>query len=276
MFLRREHIHDSPIFVDAAGGTLLNGADFDMRRHPGIEASLWSALDSETRLTGRFLWLDSMTDRLLITVPATAGLATNPPGVRGVTTTDVLRYQSQLQSADVGVRQSANDFLQLGAGFRYVAFDERLRDDFNGGGLTGFHQFVTKNDLFGVQATGNLALLEFDGLQFDAFGAAGVYYNHIDSTVSSASGAAGPFRFGDTAGDVAFVGELGLNMVGKVTEGLSVSLGYRLLFLEGVALAPDQVSRTTNINAAGPQSTSVDSDGGAFLHGMTVGVQWQY
>lgn len=273
LFLRREQLGSSPILVDAAGATLLEGRDFDLGRHAGVEASLWALWDDETRIAGRYLWLDSRTDQRTVPVPAGGGLATNPTTPTGPV--DVLRYQSSLQSAEIGLQQNAAEFLRLGGGLRYVEFNERLRDDVNTAALAplGFNQFVTKNDLFGLQGTANVSLLEFDGLALNGFGAAGVYYNQAHSSAATQFGG-GPAasRTSDSDGGAAFVGELGLNLKGRLTENLSWTAGYRLLWLEGVALAPDQIGQTN----ATFTSTRTDADGGAFLHGITMGVNWQF
>jgi hypothetical protein len=273
LFLRREYVGNSPVIVDAAGTTLLDGREFDLGHHAGVEASVWTLWDEETRIAGRYMGLDSRTDQRTVDVPAGGGLATNPITPTGPV--DVLRYQSSLQSAEIGLQQNSAEFLRLGGGFRYVEFNERLRDDVFTAALApqGFNQFVTKNDLFGLQGTANLSIFEVDGLALNGFGAAGVYYNHADSTAATQFiGGPAASRTGDTDGGVAFVGEAGLNFNGRITENVSWNAGYRVLYLQGVALAADQVRQTNGTFT----STRTDSDGAAFLHGITMGVNWQF
>jgi hypothetical protein len=46
-------------------------------------------------------------------------------------------------------------------------------------------------------------------------------------------------------------------------------LGYNLIWIEGVALAPDQLD-FTNTTTSG---SGIDTDGGVFLHGVNAGLE---
>jgi hypothetical protein len=54
---------------------------------------------------------------------------------------------------------------------------------------------------------------------------------------------------------------------------LAVRGGYQLMWLEGVALAPEQIPVN---NLIAPAIAAVDTSGGLFLDGATVGFVVQY
>ncbi len=63
----------------------------------------------------------------------------------------------------------------------------------------------------------------------------------------------------------------------NATANLSFSVGYRALFLHNVALAPDQVALTPNLNIAGPNVAIGTTATGNFLaHGVEIGVHLRF
>ncbi len=78
----------------------------------------------------------------------------------------------------------------------------------------------------------------------------------------------------------AFLGEVRLRCKFQLTERLLLKAGYEALWLEGVALAPAQIARTTSHAVPATdvyvQSLGVDSSSGAFFHGATVGLEYAF
>jgi hypothetical protein len=67
----------------------------------------------------------------------------------------------------------------------------------------------------------------------------------------------------------AFIGELGFSATYQVTSTLYAKAGYNLLWVEGIARAPDQLDFTDT-----PESgTALVIGKGAFLHGANVGLE---
>lgn len=68
------------------------------------------------------------------------------------------------------------------------------------------------------------------------------------------------------------VGQGGIHATYTVTRNLSAKIGYELLWLDRVALAPGQISGT--ISGANPTSetaTGVNTGSSVLLHGLTAG-----
>lgn len=278
LILQREHPGSAPIFITPTGATLLNAREFTPSPNGGVELSLWFRVADDLRLQGRWFRLFEGEDRKSQRTNAGDALATNPPTVRLAPRFEALVYRSELQSAEIGLARVADDVLQLGLGLRYLELNEQLRDDQTAAVPLGFEQFTTQNDLFGAQITASYALVETEFLRVTAFGDAGLYANRAQSTASAQLGGLGLSRQADdsTTG-TAFIGELGLNAHSRITESLWMTMGYRLIYLDGVALASDQIGRTTALETPGNlPRTRTDKSGEALLHGLSLGLELRY
>jgi hypothetical protein len=65
------------------------------------------------------------------------------------------------------------------------------------------------------------------------------------------------------------VGDLGLSLLLRMSSVCGLRCGYNLLWVEGVALAPDQL----DFSDARRSGTYVRSGAGAFLHGFNLGLE---
>lgn len=70
-------------------------------------------------------------------------------------------------------------------------------------------------------------------------------------------------------GEVGFVGDLNCSLVRRVTDDVSIRVGYNLIWLSGVAPAPDQFDFTTTASSG----TGLDPGGNVFLHGANFGLE---
>jgi hypothetical protein len=95
---------------------------------------------------------------------------------------------------------------------------------------------------------------------------AGVYGNHSDLALTI-----NPLNFGDKTSHTAFQGEIGLMAIFQVTDCLSARLGYQAMWLDGIAIASDQVE---NVN---PRIDTKPYMGGTLLyHGATAGFEYAF
>ncbi len=70
-------------------------------------------------------------------------------------------------------------------------------------------------------------------------------------------------------GQVAFLGELNFNLIYQLSKVWDIRAGYNLFWIDGVALAPDQLDFSADIGAGG----RLDSNGNAFYHGVNIGLE---
>lgn len=171
-------------------------------------------------------------------------------------------------------------YLRVQDDFRLLSFDSDTGDQGpdadDNEGIFGFGDYDvrTENDLFGLQSglrhKRNFRIAP--RLSYDFGGKAGVYGNsasHEQSVLDFGGTEAEYFLrdpFSDRSGQVAFVGEASANVRMPLTSRLEVRTGYNLLWVEGLALASDQL-----VLADVPVRGTTTSGGGLF-HGASVGL----
>jgi hypothetical protein len=219
-----------------------------------VEGSYFGIEDwSNTLLLGN---IDTYLTTPVINVPAAV------PGT--------LTYDSTLRSGEINLRRTYSTWVTWLVGFRWIEVDENLTADF-GGGAT--HSVAVNNTLFGGQV-GLDAMLWEVGPNWSLTGVAkaGVYGNDADALTTTA-GIIGPLPLiAATGGQASFVGEVGLNARYRWTDRLTLIGGYNVLWITGVALAPEQLA-TTNITTG---LAAVNSDGSLFYHGANLGLEYAW
>jgi hypothetical protein len=175
-----------------------------------------------------------------------------------------------LHNAEINVSHEYCDWLKLMAGFRAVELDERGNADLVNPAVPFGYDVTTRNRLYGGQVGARVQLWCRDAFSLTTTGKAGVYGNVSNHIASSSTGVATVTAAG--ADDrTAFVGELGFQGAARLTDHLSLRGGYRLLWIDGVALASEQLA-VTDFN----QGTGFDGSGDVFYHGAFVGLEFQH
>lgn len=171
------------------------------------------------------------------------------------------------------------------AGFRYLNLGERLniyaeRGQVPTEGETpqpeqGVYDIRTSNHLFGAQF-GVRARRWRTKLGWEATGKAGIFGNGAQQeqcVLDYPLGEPGefPLRPETSAahGQVAFVGELNLTGIYRLNDVWNLRGGYNLIWIAGVALAPDQLDFRGTL----PAGDHLDSNGSVLLHGVSCGVE---
>lgn len=169
-------------------------------------------------------------------------------------------------------------------GFRYLNLAERLniyaeRDQQTGGGTVevefpGVYDIRTSNNLFGPQI-GARARRWGTKWGWEAAGKAGIFGNaaHQEQSVIDYPDfpESFPLRPETSAADgqVAFVGELNLTAIYRLSDVWNLRAGYNLIWIAGVALAPDQLDFSGTL----PAGEQLSSNGSVFLHGVSCGME---
>jgi len=159
------------------------------------------------------------------------------------------------------------------AGFRYLSLDEQLniygeREEL-GGTETGNYNVQTSNDLYGAQLGLRLRNCwgRFSG---EALAKAGIFANH--ATQSQYVIDFPDFYLRDPVSSshtgLAFAGELGLTGIYQINQNWGLRAGYSLIWLQGVALAPEQLDYSFPDGG-----TTLHRDAGLLLHGVHLGVE---
>ncbi|HEX5105099.1 MAG TPA: hypothetical protein VFV87_14870 [Pirellulaceae bacterium] len=142
----------------------------------------------------------------------------------------------------------------------------------------------TNNSLTGLQIGGDYWVCLLPGLRLGAEAKAGVFYNHmnVDSVfivnTQPLDGVNNPFFEEQIKGDIAFVGEVNLQATYRVSYSWTLRGGVQGIFIDGVALAPDNFNPVPPAGPFGPGNTNrvpfVSDDGNVFYYGFTAGVEY--
>lgn len=214
-----------------------------------------------------------------------------------------LSYSSEINNFELSVRKrftAPNCRIQYSwlAGVRYFY----LLEDFNHFTLGGDSDPVApglqsrgsmnydvraRNSLTGFQLGGDLWATLIPGVRFGADLKAGVYGNYANQGTNIMSldsvGAATTFAESVNSNDISMIAEANLMFLWRLGPHWTIKSGYNLLFLEGVALAPENFNATPpNILTTGggftfPTRTStLNDDGNVFYHGAFLGAEWMW
>ena len=261
----------------------------------------------EVRYFGLNNWTSSLTARSTAIPPATPNLysifslfGTVPPG--GFDDTDrslvhTIDYNSELHNGEVNFRRrwvSASDWTQGSFlfGIRYFDLDERFGfaaigsndNTFTFDQLRFFNYDVnTRNQLTGVQVGGDLWLNLMPGVQIGVEGKSGIYGNHAEvESLIVANSVPGVREFLQD-GKTAFVGEITASAVYRVSYAFAIRGSYNFLYVDNVALAPENFNTRDFTNALGSNRTFtlnrfpfLNADGEVGYQGYSVGLEWTW
>ena len=159
-------------------------------------------------------------------------------------------------------------------GFRYLSLRETL-DVFgtrivSGAPETGDYNIQTHNDLYGAQFGARFRRC-LGRLSWEATGKAGIYGNDAGQAqfVQDYPNFALRPAIGAGEGRVAFLGELNLTAIYQLNDTWGLRAGYNLIFIDGLALAPDQLDFTFTSTSG----SVVNSGRNLVLQGVNVGLE---
>jgi hypothetical protein len=183
-------------------------------------------------------------------------------------------YQSHLDGFELNLRRPiACSWFTALCGFRFVELDERgLTVDYNMGPGLNFatHQVDAINDMYGFQVGADACLWNGCRLIVDAKIRAGMYGNECGNNVWIFHEVGPSYGSRATDSQTAFLGELGFTGTVRLVDGLALRAGYQLMWLAGVALAPDQIAVSDPANGL----ATVDTDGSALYHGFVISLEY--
>lgn len=254
------------------GAPLLSAQDFNFNWAAGPDISISRALGGYSSFEARYFNIDGWQAQQAFTTPGFWNFVTEPPlvgvGVADLTAT----YASHIDSLELNFRQQAYDRLAWLVGFRWVQLNEDLSFDADFSGNRSLVVTDTNNHLYGGQIGLDWRIFDRGGpFAIESVFKAGVFGNSANNHFTLAQDIGPAFRASDSNGQVAFVGEIGVTGVYQWTDHIALRGGYQLLWLEGIAVASDQLAVTDVLTESG-----IDTRGGVFYHGalMSVDVTW--
>ncbi len=265
------------------GDVLLDGQSPDFDWNGGLRAVLGKRICDDYYLEVGYLGnFDQVGSRTItgnnnLIVDGDLGLTVNNFGLANEVT---LRYESRVHSVEANIACCCCDCDSPTCGYesvwlfgyRYLDFDERfhlISTDLQES--TTDYNVHTRNKLYGGQMGRRVRACR-GKWSFETAGKGGVYGNGASQT--SAAIIDFPnflFRPATSAsvGDVAFVGEFNFTGVYHLNETWGIRSGYNLLWIEGLALASDQLDFSDTPDSG----TAIYSDGEVLLHGFSWGLE---
>jgi hypothetical protein len=196
-----------------------------------------------------------------------------------------VKYQSTINSAEANIFSTEHHWHRdAGAwhttdwlvGFRYVGVEERASIEMDccivdNEFITVPYGVGTRNNMFGAQV-GRRARWDWNRWSIENWAKAGILGNAQEQYQNALVDFEGfqwrPARstFGSSVG---FIGDMNLSAIYRLTEVWGIRAGYNLIWIDGLALAPNQFD-FTNTETSG---TLLASGGGIFMHGANLGLE---
>jgi Putative beta barrel porin-7 (BBP7) len=207
---------------------------------------------------------------------------------------------TNLYNAEANGRFNLSSRVTMLAGFRWLQLNDNLQGTLTPADLTAptwkknsfgsnifqitpggpagnyppFWNTSTMNDLYGAQIGVDVKMLELGGFSLDGLIKTGIFDNNSEqSTGVSLQKVVYPSQA--TTNRAAFVGEAGLQLKYRIINGLSLTVGYKALWLDGVALAPGQI-RETNSTPSNVRALGVNRGSGVLFQGVTAGFEYLF
>jgi hypothetical protein len=257
--------------------TNYNSSQIDADGQSGIDAYFSSDNGCGKGWDVRYLWAGSFDfSQNGVFIPGAAAAATNPLSAVFGNFDWTVSQDSELHSVEL-LRRRDSGRLSLNYGFRWANLDETLELTPTAVAGTFPHVFGAENNLYGFQL--GLDGTIWDGCRFgvDGFLKAGIYANQaeVGSSLVQLGVFSGSGVNSSTHG--AFLGELGVTGRYDVSDRLTLRGGYQIMFLDGVALAADQVSSTGDLTAGGATNVPVSVTRNTLIyHGLNFGVEFRH
>jgi hypothetical protein len=161
------------------------------------------------------------------------------------------------------------------AGFRWAGLDESAGLTLTGGSspLPGVYALRSSTNLFGAQLGGR-GRVEWERWALEGWAKAalcGSAMTQSQDPIVDAAVPDPPIRPTQSAaeGGVGFIGDINATLVYRLTDTWGLRAGYNLIWLSGVALAPNQF----DFGAASTSGSGLNGGAGLFLHGASLGLE---
>ena len=280
LFLSRSHDPaNRPIAVALPPGSIPNlhtgDAGLSNVFQPGGLFTLGLNIDQVSSIEATYFGLNSWSNQAQVTDPAgQLGLA----GTLQNSTVDYIfsdrisiDYSSQIHSAEANYKQTIEG-LTLLAGFRYFRLAETFDINSHSAvfGTSSDYKVNSVNQLLGAQF-GMGYTRQWGAFNASVLGKIGPYANlaHQNTSLQDFGNTLNLRNYRADTTPVSTLGELGLNASYQVTNWFSLHAGYRFIWIQNVAFAPDQL----DLSNSPPGTKLLNAHNHLFLNGFNVGAE---
>lgn len=283
LFLSRSHgPANQPIAVELPPGSIPNlttkDASLSDSFQPGALFTLGMNFDQVSSIEVTYFGLNTWNSHAQVTDPAgLLGLA----GTLQNSTVDYIfadrisiDYTSRINSAEANYKQNIGG-LTLLTGFRYFRLAEGFDINSHSAlfGTSSDYKVNTVNQLLGAQF-GMGYTWQWGALNTNLIGKIGPYANlaHQNTSLQDVGNTINLRNYRADTTPVSTLAEVGLNVGYQVTDWFSLHAGYRFIWIQNVAFAPDQL----DLSHSPPGTQVMNAHNHLFLHGVNVGaeVRW--
>ncbi|MBL9124827.1 MAG: hypothetical protein JNG90_14410 [Planctomycetaceae bacterium] len=186
---------------------------------------------------------------------------------------------AQFRNYEFNLRRVLSDDFTILAGFRYIELNDgfQLYYDASSSGITEDAWVRAFNRLYGFQIGAQGALFRRGPWQLDGWVKSGVFGNsagnNTDVLLHGANVVLPSIRARKS--DAAYVGDLGLRATRQLGEHLQLYGGYRLMFVDGVALGANQYDNISTFYS-GTGAAAMVTNGSQLYHGAELGLILAY
>jgi len=197
-----------------------------------------------------------------------------PPGGIGAPGVVTFQNKSELHSGEINIWRPVSEWLNVSAGFRWAELDDRLEQAFVVPGVTLNFRTDALNHLYGFQVGADALLWMGEKCEISGIAKAGIYGNSADQSTTEAVLPVGFSGAGGIRDDgTAFLGELGVKGKWQIKPTINLVAEYRLMWIDGVALAPDQLLHTPSPFPAGTTVPRRLDRSTVFYSGAFIGLE---
>lgn len=184
-------------------------------------------------------------------------------------------YGSQLGSMELNARYRRRRVTLFG-GLRHIRLDENLNSTLRDPAGIVPDELIrssTDNRLYGLQLGMESVVANRDRCCLKVSGRVGILGNDTDQGTQLISLSSPPVTFTSTGqgGELALLAEGGVSGKIKLTSCANLIAGYRVIYLDGLALATEQLAASNFLTRAG-----IHHNGSLLLHAVNVGVEVAY
>ena len=209
------------------------------------------------------------------TVPGQSLMVGGTAGGGAFVTDGEAHYKSAIHLAEINLRREWCDGLTLLIGFRAGELNELYTAYGVGASLPISVSLNTNtyNHLYGLQTGADYEFYNMGGpLKVSALCKAGIYGNSAMQSSRIIEGNSIDQTLDAHRNQAAFIGEAGMIATYQVTCHLSLRASCQAVWIEGVALAPEQIGA----NDFDTNANSIDTHGGIFYYGGGLGVEVKF
>lgn len=198
------------------------------------------------------------------------GPAVLPPiGDLGDVSAVLSNYNSSVLSFEGNIRFRQSDWFSWLAGVRFISLNEDLYFVAVGDDAAALGMVTADNSMFGGQVGASIVLAQHNRWTWSGVFHAGIYYNEADVTVAGFLDPVPVFASGNN-NPLALEADAQLAATCWLSDNFGIRIGYQVMWMDGVALAPSQVAALTSPVSVDPDTTSTPFWHGALVQGEFV------